>query len=256
MKRSKFFDIPLLPMALILLLQACAVPQPVSRLTPVEEEYEWLNGTENILFPEQEGIQVELQYIRSTPTQLLFQVGVRNLSGESTLLEPSQCTLTAMSQDYTTELGQPARALDPESELLRLDLRASREQAEQSNEAAMELLSQGLNLASDVASIGQEKDPVEQQNEEQERQQRREDYEISQAESEIRLQSLDDQRYYWANRALRKTTLKPGYETRGTVFFPRQNDADYLKVTIRIGQTRFSAIYRQRLFKKVGLLTK
>jgi hypothetical protein len=251
MKRSKTTKrLRIFAMLTILYLsQSCAVPQPVSRLSPLESNFEWLKGTENLLFESPDGLQVALQYLHSTSAHLVFEVGVQNRSQENVLIDPLQISILPIGLDTISPLGSPISAVNPENELLRLDIQTNREEAEQSNDAAMELLSQGLNLASDIASSGQEKDPEVQEREQADRQERRADYEYTQAISEERLLSLDDRRHYWANYTLRKTTLKPGYEIRGTVFFPRQNSATFLKVWIHLGKHPYSALYRQWLYK-------
>lgn len=248
MKRSKLIE-KVSFLFLFSLLQACAVPQPVSRLAPLEDNYEWLNGTENLYFSTKDQLEVELQYIRSTPAYLLFEVGVRNLTDKTVLLDPTKFSMLPLMNDSLSANGLAVFAVNPENQLLELDIQSNREVAEQTNEAGMELLSQGLNLASDIASIGQEKNAEEVEQEELERQQRRENYEVSQAESDIRLQSLDDRRHFWANRTLRKTSLKPGYEIRGTVFFPRNNKVTFLEIKINLGENEFAAKYRQWLYK-------
>ncbi len=248
MKQSKL-NLALFSMGVLIIIQSCAVPQPVARLSPLGENYDWLNGTENMIFPANEGIEVELQFIQSTSNQLLFEVGITNRSDQKVYVDPSRFSIQLLSLDTLTPSGTPLFAFDPESQILRMDLQKSREQAEASNDAALELIGQTLDIASDIASIGQEKDPEVQAQEQADRAERRQDYENSEIDREIRLQSLDDQRRYWSGYALRKTSLKPGYKMRGTVFFPRNNQARFMKVKLDIDSLVFEASYEQKLFR-------
>ena len=235
--------------AVIAFFTACASPQPVSRLVPLERTDRWWHGRELVQLPEEGGIAVDVVFQKSTPQYLILDLWIQNRSGQSVLVDPVQFSLQGLEADTQTVVAAPLRALDPEVVLLDLDKRESREIAEGQNSASLELLSLTLDAASDISSIGKDEDPEERAQELEERQVRREDYEIEQTDRDYRLGTLDEQRGYWETATIRKTSLDTEYQLKGSLFFPRQNQAAFFHFKGTIDGRKFQFYLRQRLFQ-------
>lgn len=82
-----------------------------------------------------------------------------------------------------------------------------------------------------------------------EREARRAEYEGRQANYNIQFRSLDEERRYWADHAIRRNTLEPGYEMTGSVFFPRNNQAKFIRVNFVIEDKTFPFLFWQVLYK-------
>lgn len=238
---------PLGALALALLI-GCAVPQPVSRLEPIPQNgiTTWNYGNQRITLPEQNGLQVSTAYRASDPRNFMLEFHIQNRSGEAVLVTPEQFYYEALAADTATVLAT-LYANDPEAELLQMDLQESRLHAEQQNETASELVAVAIGIADDVTDRNETQ--AERNLEWTEREARRAEYESSQANYGIDFRSLNEKRDYWANRTIRRTTIEPGYELAGSVFFPRNNDARFIRVHFTIENQPFTATFHQVLYR-------
>lgn len=235
-------------LATILCITSCALPQPVPRLTTLADQYEWFYGQQHVKLPAQNGVSVELAFRQSTPENLMFDFTIKNQSTQTILVDPVHFALEPVGQDKVSPVGPLVSALDPEKVLLNLDRAESREIAESQNATSVELLSATMDVASDISSINNPKDPEAEAAEEVDRDNRRASYESTEAQREILLNSMDEQREFWANQAIRKTSLKPNHEMSGLVMFPRVDKANFLNVRAYLADLTFKALYKQRLY--------
>lgn len=233
----------------MLLFSACSVPQPVSRLIPLEKNHKWWYGRELIEFPENQGVTLDVVFQKSTPEYLILDVWIQNRSKQTVLVDPLQFSMEGFGRDTSTSLGPAIVALDPEMKLLDLDKRASREIAEGQNSATLELISSTLDVASDLSSVGKNENSAEIAQEMEARDNRTANYETEQAERGHRLGTLEEKRDYWSTGAIRKTSLEPGYQLSGSLFFQRQNNATFLQFRGTIEEREFRLYFRQRLFQ-------
>lgn len=230
-----------------IVLSSCATPQPVSRLTPMTKDYKWWYGSQLLSLNNEEGLSFELAFKRSSGQHLIFDFWVKNTSGKPVLISPEDFYYEALRSD-TNRLNTPLQyAVNPEKELLDLQKREARAIADRSNAFLMEVTSTTLDIADDI--ITKDKSPEQKEQERQEREDRREDYTATQEEGEIRLQSLDAQRHYWENNALRKTTLETGFELGGNVFFPREDQAIFLRFHFKVAGKDHTILFRQVLHR-------
>ncbi len=232
-----------------LFITACSTPQPVSRLVPLEPTNKWWHGREVMELPEERGVVMDVVFQKSTQQYLILDVRVQNFSDQPVLVDPLQFSMEGLMGDTMTSIAAPLKAFDPEMILLNLDKSASREIAEGQNSASLELLSLTLDAASDISSIGKDEDLQERAQEMEDREIRRADYEIEQSNRDYRLGSLAEQREYWEYETIRKTSLEPNYELKGSLFFPRQNEASFIHFKGVVEGRVFQVIFRQRLFK-------
>ena len=228
---------------------ACVMPQPVSRLVPLEENNKWWYGRQIIELPENDGVTMDLIFQKSTPQYLILDVSIQNRSDQTVLVDPLQFYMVPLERDTLRSVAPPIVALNPEIVLLNLDRSESREIAEAQNSAYLEILSLTLDLASDISSIGEDEDSEVRAQELEEREIRREDYEVEQVNRDYRLGSLDEQRDYWENASIRKTSLDPGYELKGSLFFSRENKASFFLFHGAIEGRAFQVLFRQRLYQ-------
>ncbi|NRB47134.1 MAG: hypothetical protein HRU41_05635 [Saprospiraceae bacterium] len=109
-----------------LFLSSCFTPKPVVRVEPMEEDVRWQYGQ---AFARQQSNDLEVQaaYNGNNREYLFFDVEVTNFGEEEVLVDPKQF--------YLEVKGMKMRAADPEVMLLGLDMDASRREANSKNAA-------------------------------------------------------------------------------------------------------------------------
>lgn len=241
--------IALLGATFLLLLSGCATPQPISRLQPVQQQgiTKWRYGSQLVTLAEQEGLEVAAAFRSSTPGYLVFDVKIRNASGRIVEIIPEQFYYEPLANDTATLIATKVFANDPEKMLLEFDKQESRMLATQQNETVSELLSITTNLVEDISTKNESTEELRQKYTE--RDARRAEYESSQANYQLNFNSLDAERSYWANQTIRRTTLDPGYEMTGTVFFLRNNKAQFIRLNVVIDNKIFPVTFWQILYK-------
>lgn len=230
------------------LLVSCAAPQPVARLEPILQKgtATWSHGNQRITLPEQNGLQLSTAYRASDPHHLMLEFHIQNRSNKAVLVTPEQFFYEALAADTTTILAT-SYANDPEKELLQMELTESRLRAEQQNETTSELFAIAIDIADDITDRNETQ--AERNLEWTEQEARHAEYESSQANYEINFRSMNEKRDYWANRTIRRTTVEPGYELAGSVFFPRNNEARFIRVHFVIDNQTFTATFKQVLHR-------
>ena len=216
-----------------LLLSSCYSPKPVIRINPEEKQTTWEKGKEFVSYKRGE-YETHCSYEGCNNQYIIFDIEIVNIKGEEFLVAPEKIVMYTGTWNNTTQNIDydpiPINAIDPEMELLKIDLANSKAEASAKNAqiAAMaicaaaiplsiaasvsdynnmdsgksnnavsntELVDAGVNLALGATAINQ----------------------IAQ---EGQIISLNDNKYTWKEASLRKTTLSPGYSIRGLVYFP------------------------------------
>ncbi len=232
---------------LILPFASCFSPMPVYRLTPVSTNSRWLNGQE-VVSREDSVVDVALSFSHTYQGELVFEVEVENLSGDTILVAPEQCYAIPLKrdQDTATANDHPTfRAQNPEHRIESVDVRKSRELASYKTANAVDAVVSLVGLVGNIASIGGEKSDEQR---EQERQ-----WEERQASDRIErdishanvIRQLEDERRIWDTAALRKATLLPGEVIRGEVHLPTDANAKLVRIVVRIVGSENSFIFRQ-----------
>jgi hypothetical protein len=246
--------------ALILaVLLACANASPVFRLdaTGADSSSTWVQGRQ-ILTRTADSLTVSIAYERSTSRDHVFRMVIRNRGDSTVLVDPTDVVarvatrrLSGVPTDSLPSqvVRERVRARDPEEEILKADLRQSREQAEATNAAAFNLLAVTLDAAGDVAAEAsgnrteQERttDAVEDAAfaERTERQAARRRRTIS---------ALDRTRRLWSSVALRKTTLPPGTHAGGRLYVPIVEDGRFVELRIEAAPHVFSFVFQQQRY--------
>lgn len=238
---------------LIFLGTACA-PIRVVRLEPAEPESSsrLLYGNA-VLSQWTTDARVDLSYYDTSNDYLIFHLEIENQSRQAFDFNPAEITLN-------TNLGEIRRAIDPEVQLLSMDLDHARQR---SNQRAMTWVSGSLAVLGTVASIVAEtadNPTVADDNA------LIADVSFDLAESLtfinintnnqiIRYQMLPqeeipapDSRFFWLDHSLRITTVRPGETVMGKVAFPRADKANFFTVEVPLQGQRLSYEFRQRVF--------
>lgn len=216
----------------MLALTSCFSPKPVIRLKADEPKTTWDKGKEFISYKMGE-YEVHTSYYGANDKNLIFDIEIVNNNGEEFLVAPENIKIIKGYWDNATQSisysGNAVNALDPELELLNIDLANSRAEASSKNAgvAAAAIFAVAIPLAIVAAKSDAEnsKDSDEEDVTNTELVSAGVDLAltanaINQESQEINIQSMNDSKYTWETVALRKTTLMPGYSIRGLVFFP------------------------------------
>ncbi|MFN7119258.1 MAG: hypothetical protein ACK4TA_20835 [Saprospiraceae bacterium] len=233
----------------LLFLLGCATPQPVSRLYPIEQSgtKKWSYGNEMITLSAENGMEVSAAFRGSNPNSLIFEVQIRNRSGLPVLVSPEKFYYEMLAIDTARILGTPVFAIDPEKNLLEMDIAESRMRAQAQNETTAELIAITTDILDNVTTKNETE--AQQQQKWAEQNARSAEYESSQANYNIQFRSLDEERSYWLNHVIRRNTLENGYEMRGSVFLPRSNQARFIRLNVVLENKIFPFTFWQVLYK-------
>ncbi|MHC1704530.1 MAG: hypothetical protein AB9846_11530 [Tenuifilaceae bacterium] len=212
-------------------LTSCFSAKPVIRVNPEETQTTWEKGKEYVSYKKGE-YEAHLSYHGSNNQYLIFDVDVVNKNGEEFLVAPENIKIYTGKWDNSKQAviydNTPIRAIDPEMELLKIDMANSKAEASMKNAqiaaVAICAVAVPLSIAASISDINNSNSS---------------DYSVSNTElvdagvnialgataitqisQEAEIISLNDNQYTWKEASLRKTTLSPGYSIRGLVFFP------------------------------------
>lgn len=243
MKKNHFIILALLPV-----LTSCFSPKPVLRFKAEETNTTWDKGKEYISYKKGD-YEVHTSYYGNNDDHIMFDIEIVNKNGEEFLVAPENIKLytgwwdnVKQSIEYS---NSPISAIDPEMELLKIDLENSKAEAASKNAgvAAVAIFAAAVPLAiiaaksdadnsssntisnestiSNSEMVGAGVNLALAANE------------VNHDTQEYKIESLNDSKYTWETSSLRKTTLSPGYSIRGLVFFPTP-DIKFRKVRIDV----------------------
>lgn len=212
-------------------LSSCFSPKPVMRFKPEEIQTTWEKGKEFVSYKKGE-YEAHVSYYGNNDKYVMFDIEIVNNHGEEFLVKPEDIILYTGKWDNTKQCvvydNIPIRAIDPEMELLKIDMENSKAEASQKNAqvAAVAIFAAAIPLAivatnSDIKHHNYDKSSISNT-----------DAvnagvnlalgatAINEVSQQDQIISLNDKRYTWEASSLRKTTLSPGFSIRGLVFFP------------------------------------
>jgi hypothetical protein len=223
---------------------SCVSPLPVSQLEPADEyESFWVDGSE-VLTQTKDSLSIELSYLRREGQLFVFNMTVANLSSSPLLVDPS--TFYYLPIVHTGDTLKMVRAVNPENVILDREKTISKLDASRKNKMTQGAIFGSVEVASMIASVG--KDESDQGD----------DYSIidqTQADiAEIDYQTMQaiEQRNYWENESLRKTTLFPDHYVQGRIYMRWTRHADTVWLFIPVNQTMFEFIYDHRRISVYG----
>jgi hypothetical protein len=221
----------------------CATPGPVVRLNPPGDDVAWVAGR-GVLARDQAGIRVAAAFDHQDGDRLGVRIEVQNDTEEAFVVSPHDVTFMACTRREHASCGYSYPVVDPEGMLLALDAQRSRERADAANEQAAYVPLLMLSLAADVASLGSKQGH------------RRSglhtasigtQMQVSAAQRQTALLSIEEQRAVWSNGAFRRTTVTPGGGAAGLVYLSIDPKARYLWLHVRAGGQVFPFGFEQRV---------
>ena len=223
----------IITIAILTTLTSCFSPKPVLRFKAEETNSTWDKGKEYISY-KKGNYEVHTSYYGNNDKYIMFNIEIVNNNGEEFLVAPENIKLYTGSWDNVKQITSyntnPISAIDPEMELLKIDLESSKAEAASKNAgiAAVVIFAAAIPLAI-IASKSDAENTSSNYNESN----------ISNTElvgagvdiafganainhdvQKEKIISMNDSKYTWETSSLRKTTLSPGYSIRGLVFFP------------------------------------
>lgn len=216
-----------------LLLGGCVAPE-VLKVVPLNEDVKWRYGNQ-LVSKDTEGVTCELTFLRTTPDYFIYQVNVVNNSNKSLLVDPGLFYMVPAAEGQTSY--GVIKAIDPESHLLSLDKREAR--VKRNGPGIVLLSAAGLALGASFANADNESGPL-----------------FAEAADGLaqgfiahsynrqnELADIKDERDFWENKALRKTSIEPTYKVDGLVLFPRCSHCREMKLYIPLDELTFTYNY-------------
>lgn len=245
---------------LILILSSCA-PDPVFRLHTHDESTNagstiMQNGMEYLVSDLDQSGAV-LAYYRHIGDRIVMDLEVFNYSDDVIRFAPSNIRYVARDSDLKkNKNGEPewvqheieaGSAIDPDETILDIDMRASREEAEERTALILDGITATLNLASDISDAGNLT-----LSELRERENRRIRNAIYRSERRDlyyqNIASLNSRRTYWETQTIRTTDIYPDQSVAGEISIPLLEDATEYEVVIHIGVEKHIFHYRQKKY--------
>lgn len=237
-----------------MVLSSCT-PLRVVRVEPDQTPDRMRYGAA-ILREATQDVAVEVSYYDATQEYIVFDLEVENLGTVPHDFDPTTCMLSG-------DAGPVARAIDPEVQLLSMDLETVRKMK---SNRAWGWVGAGLLVAGTVASIASDfnapitsdvatdavvssvafnlADAITFSVINAEQQNNRRNYVPDTQEI-----PGPQNRYFWLDYSLRTTTIRPGEVAVGKVVFPRNDAARHFTLQLVAAGTDFSFHFRQKVFK-------
>lgn len=222
--------------AALAMLTSCFSPKPVMRFKPEETQTTWEKGKEYVSYKKGD-YEVHASYYGNNEKYIIFDIEVINSKGVDFLVAPEDIKLYTGCWDNVSQNviydNIPIHAIDPEAELLKIDMDNSRAEAAQKNSqvAAVAIFAAAIPLAIVASNTDMKNSNSNGSNNSVNNTDLVEAgvdlalgaTAINQMGAENQIISLNDNRNMWETASLRKTTLSPGYSIRGLVYFPVPN---------------------------------
>ncbi len=242
MKKAK----PLQTVAIaILIATSCAAPKPVVRITPKATKTTWEHGKEFVSYQKSDFI-VHCAYHGTDASFVIFDIEVINNSPDDYLVAPENFVMYPDSGKWDPITNQtvyaafPVRAMNPEDQLLKLDLQQSATEASMKNQqtaaAVLAIAAVPVIIASAVADA----------NDTEPREVSRTDVtttttigvigglDAGQEADAQTLDAVDRSKSVWEQYALRKTTISQGEAVRGLIYFPKPDFEKHTELRIDV----------------------
>ncbi|WP_020567317.1 hypothetical protein [Neolewinella persica] len=249
MKSSTLFSLLLFS----LFLSACT-PLRVVRLEPDTEEITFRYG-EKVVTDETAGTRVDVSYYDASPRFIVFNLEVENTGTEPFDFDPVSCLLVP-------DVGPVSQAIDPEIQLLSMDVKTIQDQkttralawvgagilvagvaVDLSNGNSINDFDNGSFFAADLALTSTQNLAFSLIDVKAER-----DYVRNAVPFDDEI-PVPANRFFWLDHALRITTVKPGQKVYGKIAFPRNDQATSFYFNVSVKGNEFKFPFNQQLFK-------
>lgn len=244
-------------------LSACFAPQAVIRMEPAaDQKVRWDYG-QAIVEQSVDSLFGRAAFDHAEKDFLVFNVDITNLSQSDQLVAPEQFYLT-------TNTGTRYFAIDPEKELFSMEVRENVREANAKNAAVLAGVVAVAAVTAAVVSEVNDKDNNNNNgnnNNNEIRNNRNNDNTnlflsvplVINSASESAVQSnvgpfepnapTINERGFWMDYTLRKTTLAPGEKVRGKVLFRRQDALRDFLLMVPVEKSVFSFGFKQKVFQ-------
>ncbi|WP_194775097.1 hypothetical protein [Pararhodonellum marinum] len=215
------------------LLLSCASPYTISRLTPDESDIAFWDQGRAFTSQGDEAYTVKIAFEESTQDHIIMNFEVYNFSDESIMIDPLDFSV----QYEMDNGGRPVqRAVDPESTILDLEMAISRNWAQERNAQTSNAILAFSEVAASATALasGVDATPIYESSID-----RQINHEGSMQNHANRHYNLHDQRAYYREAVLRKTSIFPGNFLAGKVVFPRIEASDAMVFRVPVEQRLF-----------------
>lgn len=249
----KTYTYLLLILGISLLLTSCFTPQKIVRIAPQEQEnIFWYQG-QAIAEKKQDSVIVRAAFSHTDRKYLLFDVEVFNEKDVPILVSPEVLSLK-------TPNNHQFPAIDPESIILSMEMRASQKEANAKNAAVVGgVVLVGAAVVAATSDNGSGNDNSYDSD----------DYDALDFAADVvpsiawglsfhqdpilteypQALPTSEQIPFWQDIVLRRTTLRPGESIRGLVAFPRFDNTNALELIIPIEMDNFLFLFTQQLYQ-------
>lgn len=232
----------------LLLFISCS-PEPVFRISPDTDQTTFYKGVEYIQYSNA-GLILSMGYYRHSDNHFIMDVEMINENDSVIFVDPTQFRYSAYNHSrHAVSTGSDTyissgRALDPELEMLELDLQMADLHASEETDQMLFLIGQGLSIVSEIAADSPEvKSELNEERHELSVEQsfEREEYRYSKM-------TLAERRKVWEMDAFRKTHLFHGDYIRGYIFFKNQPEAALYTIEAPELFNKFKATFIQQKY--------
>jgi hypothetical protein len=202
-------------------------------------------------------LYLEAAYIESYDGYHVFYVSVSNESGVKAVVDPAKFFYIADKIDpyynKTTynQTGDTIMADPPEERLLKIEMDLSNQVAADKNIIGRQILAGIITTVVDVAvtnAVGGD-DEAKSEALSERQAERIEMYRVDRENSKLLIVSMAERKEFWATEVLRKTTLYPGYEVGGYVFFQKHDEIEQMTFNFDIEGINYPITYQQVIYK-------
>ena len=239
--KSKFTFIVAAALA-FLTMQSCVAPQNVVKLQPEKENGKWCYG-QQFVADSLKGIIYEVGYEQLRDNRYWFDFSVTNRSNMPILIDPATFSCQAFNGSGKPLTEKKVAAIDPEAEILELEMELAKTEAREVNHVGLSLLAVSMDVASGIAAATDENP-----HNNHVRTHLFHDVQAARAENAFEAESLKDVMDAWKSSTIRKTTLEPNYPIQGKVFFPVFREAAYIKLYLPVDNEDVEMRFRQIQF--------
>ncbi|MAT56057.1 MAG: hypothetical protein CMN32_16415 [Saprospirales bacterium] len=225
----------------ITLLASC-VPAPVVRMQAEEGQPNEWNYGKQVIVNRSGGFETRVFFDTYTKKHLIFDVEIINRSKDTVLVSPENFYLEANTGATT----HTRYALDPESEILNVEIKRSREEA---NSKTAALVAGTALVAGAVALAASDNNGGSSGNDDDVDVVPFTYIDISPVVPPVVATALPPDRLFWEDYSLRKTTVPPGYKVVGKVVFERFDEARSFKLKLPVDSTELAVGFIQQIIK-------
>jgi len=248
----KTYVLPFLALVLMLSLSACFTPRSVIRVEPSSDQVRWDYG-QAIVETTADSLIGRAAFVGATKEYLVFNIEVENRGSNNVLVSPEQFYLTNPN-------GNRFFAIDPEKQMLGMEIDESRKEAHAKNTAVVVGVMAAAAVTAAVVAGSRSSSS---------RNERTYSNTYSNnnwwfapnimlgnyggrgvvSRPPAPTWSNTQERRYWSEQTLRRTTVGPDQFVRGQVLFPRQDMLQTFLLIVPAEQSVMSFGFKQKIFK-------